>query len=526
MAVELIRDLLKIDQVAGEGCAQALVEGDILVPDVKPDISRILSVDGVVNITEKEAVADKIIVDGVVNFKILYASEDGEYPIYSMNASAGFSQNIDIDETTTDMDIDVGAEIEHIDFSIINERKISVKTVVNLSGKSMTLSKLDVLKDINGIDDIQLLRDKVCYNDLVGNNTSETIVRESFEIDENMPEIAEILKCDAYPIENEKQVTDGKVIVNGVIKTNTLYVGDDERNSLFLLKHEIPFTHFVEVPGAMKEMEGRVVLNVDDVYTDVKENIDGDKKIFEVEAMVKIDAKVNEIEEKEVVVDAYSPSKSLKVDKETLVFNQMVGKNTANMVVKEMLDIPPNHPEIFKVFSVNAKPVVTDNTLDEDKNIVEGIIETNILYLSQDKEQTVHSFSQEIPFRHFVEIDGARDGMDAEVDLQAYDVDYDLINGQQIQLKINVGAACIVNKKIGIDILTNAEELEEMEETIKRPSITIYYVQPGDSLWKIAKRYYTTVSELVQTNEIENPERLMPGEQIIIQKRCADLSKI
>ena len=136
MAVELVRDLLTLDQTIGEGSSQVLVEGDILVPDVKPDISRIISVDGVVNITEKEALQDKVIIDGVVNFKILYVSDGADYPVYSMDASTGFSQNIDILNTEGNMDIDVVAEVEHIDHNIMNERKISVKTVLNVSGKT------------------------------------------------------------------------------------------------------------------------------------------------------------------------------------------------------------------------------------------------------------------------------------------------------------------------------------------------------------------------------------------------------
>ncbi|QZY55462.1 DUF3794 and LysM peptidoglycan-binding domain-containing protein [Crassaminicella profunda] len=518
MAVELMRDLLKIDQVIGEGDTQALVEGEILVPDVKPDISRILSVDGNINITGKEAVADKIVVDGVVNFKILYASEGGEYPIYSMNASAGFSQNIDIAGTAGEMDIQVIADVEHIDFNIINERKIAVKTVVNLLGKSIEPSKIEVLRGVEGLDDLQILRKTVSYNDIVGNNQSETIVRESFEIDENLPEIAEILKCDAFAVEKEKQVTDGKVIINGVVKTNTLYVGDDDRNSLFLLKHEIPFTHFVEVTGAMKDMDSKATLRTDEVYTDVKENIDGDRRIFEIEAMVKIDASVNDVEEKEVVIDAYSPSKLLKMDKREITFHQTVGKNTSNMVVKEMMDIPSDEPEIFKVFSVNAKPVITDVNLVEDKNIIEGIIEADVLYISQEKDQSARSFHQEIPFRHFVEVIGAKENMKADVDLHINDIDYNLINPEQIEVKVNLGATCGVSKKLQMDVLVDAEELEEMIDLSKRPSMTIYYVQPGDTLWKIAKRYHTTVDDLVQTNNIQNPEKLIAGEQIVIQK--------
>lgn len=47
-------------------------------------------------------------------------------------------------------------------------------------------------------------------------------------------------------------------------------------------------------------------------------------------------------------------------------------------------------------------------------------------------------------------------------------------------------------------------------------SIQIYVVKRGDSLYTIANRYRTTVNEIVETNEIPNPNRLVVGQTIVI----------
>ena len=51
-------------------------------------------------------------------------------------------------------------------------------------------------------------------------------------------------------------------------------------------------------------------------------------------------------------------------------------------------------------------------------------------------------------------------------------------------------------------------------------SIIIYIVQSGDTLWKIAKKYNTTVDKLMEINEIEIPELIKPGDKIIIEGRA------
>ena len=44
----------------------------------------------------------------------------------------------------------------------------------------------------------------------------------------------------------------------------------------------------------------------------------------------------------------------------------------------------------------------------------------------------------------------------------------------------------------------------------------IYVVQPGDTLYRIAQRYGTTVAALQSVNQLPNPDRLVIGQAILI----------
>ena len=46
--------------------------------------------------------------------------------------------------------------------------------------------------------------------------------------------------------------------------------------------------------------------------------------------------------------------------------------------------------------------------------------------------------------------------------------------------------------------------------------IQIHVVQPGESLWKIAQAYGTTVQNLVEANQIPEPDRLVVGQALVI----------
>ncbi len=62
-----------------------------------------------------------------------------------------------------------------------------------------------------------------------------------------------------------------------------------------------------------------------------------------------------------------------------------------------------------------------------------------------------------------------------------------------------------------------AKQPSEPSSSVTDTSIT-YTIKPGDTLWKIAKKYNTTWQELAALNNLKNPNLLIPGRELIIEK--------
>lgn len=518
MSVGLVKEKLKLDRMVASENFQGLVENDIVVPDSKPDIHNILSAQGNVNITDKEIMQGKIVVDGTVDYKVLYASNDPDRLLHSMKATASFTQSIEMDDIDGLMLPEVNCNIENMDFSIMNERKVSVQTVLNLNGKVFKTEEIDVVKEVEGLEDIQALKDTIEYDNVVSNNTSQTVLRENFELEEEEAEMVEILEANGTAVVNEKKITDNKVILGGNVNVNLLYATDEPRNPVHEIKQEIPFTHFIEVPKAQENMDCKVDVKVDEIFTDIKKNINEENKAYDVEVVLKTGAKVSNKAKREVLLDAYSPSRKLNIQTDNLKFMKNIGSNSSHAVIKETIDTPPEYPNIFKVLTVKARPVITDYKLIDNKNIIEGFVDTNVLYMADNEEMQVYSFNQEVPFRHYVEIEGMSEDMEADIKLDIENVDYATINSKQVETKVNLNASSEIKKEHEMEVLVNIEDLGEIGDDDNRASITIYFVQEGDDLWNIAKRYNTTVKEILETNEILAPEEIKMGDKIIIQK--------
>lgn len=517
MSVELIRDLLKIDQTIGKDQIQALVEGEILLPDNKPQINKILTIDGDIRVTEVRVLQDKVLVSGDIDLKVLYSADDEKQPVHSIKATTDFEEEIEIEGVTEGMTANIRAHIEHIDYRLLENNKISIKTVVGLEGKVQTESSIDIIKDIRGNDGIQVLKETIKYDDVIGLNTSSTIVKEAFEIDDDLPDIVDILRVDTKVYEKENNIVDDRVIVAGTVEYSIMYFGDDEDNKINYLKHEVPFTHFVEVHGASKEMMCTVRLNTGEVSYDVKEDINGNLRIIDVESIIDIEAKVYMQSEKEITVDTYSTTKKVDVKKQELDIIENIGHNTSREVINGIVDVSEENESIGHVYNINVKPILTDYRIIEEKVGTEGFLDVEMLYLEENNNE-IKNIKQEIPFKSYVDIGGIEEGMDTDIDIVLDDVRFNKINQHEVEVTTTIKADVTVNRVKKISIITEAQELEEYIDKSNRASITVYIVQNGDTIWDIAKRYNTTVEELIKTNEIINPENIMPGEKLIIEK--------
>ena len=58
----------------------------------------------------------------------------------------------------------------------------------------------------------------------------------------------------------------------------------------------------------------------------------------------------------------------------------------------------------------------------------------------------------------------------------------------------------------------------DMEKLQSMPGIVCYLVQPGDTLWDIAKRFYTTVEEIQKINDLKG-ETINPMDSLLLVKK-------
>jgi LysM repeat protein len=86
----------------------------------------------------------------------------------------------------------------------------------------------------------------------------------------------------------------------------------------------------------------------------------------------------------------------------------------------------------------------------------------------------------------------------------------------EIKAEVSLDVIAFANEKAKavLDMEVKPIDFEKKKEL---PGITCYIVKEGDTLWSIAKRYYTTVERIKETNGLES-DLINVGDKLVIIK--------
>ncbi len=517
MAMHLIKEERKTEEVICQKSGQTMVESDLIVPDVKPDIKKILEVSGSVCITQKMIQQDKIFLQGVLRMTVLYLPDGGtEGELCSLFVNQDFSHSMDCRGATPEMSLTAEATIETIDHTLLNSRKLNLRCVLGLGIKVVRPILLSLTTGAEGEDSLALRKERLR---LLGNTEvceSQIILREQLEFPSGKPTIGEILRLTAIPTATELQLVEGKAVAKGQVRICTLYRSETDHSVQFM-EHLLPFTEIIDMEGATDGMEGEISFSIADLYHEIREDSDGEARNLGLELVLATTVHGHEITEIDAVTDAYSLCCDLEMTTKSHHIEQLLDHSTAELSHKDHAELPAMLPPLRQVCDINANARIDRIAMEGDQITVFGTIRSNILYLTTEESLPVSGFHHQSEFSHSFSVPGADSNTACDARIFLDHVSYTLSGNNSLELRFILG---LTVKSLKTGELTFVDELSPSQETTKlHPCVVLYFVQQGDSLWKIAKNYHTTVEQLKTLNQLDC-DTIYPGQQLKILAKC------
>lgn len=514
MNIETIKENVNTSKYIGHEKKKVNVEGEVNVPDIKPDILSIINVTADAFITKKEVVDNKVKVDGIVETYIIYLSDDDTSSLRSITNTFNFTEYIDLFGVTDNSFVKLKCASGPLECKVVNGRKVSVKCPVNLEVEAAEQCKYEIGKDIVDDRNVEVKKENVSFKTLYNCKCEETSLNETINLSDDDKPIGEILQANMRIIGKDYKTSYNKILAKAEAVISMVYIADDNTNSVETFETKVPVMGFIDVDGLTEDMEITLdycikEFNIKPVYQDLKAcaiSVTGD-----IEICAYIYNKANF----DVISDLYSTEKKVICEYDTInVLQSNVNSNNTIEMTQSLL-IP--ELESLKILNITANPVLSEINVLDGKLALEGNIEFNILFYRIDKK-ILENKKMELPFQQVVKIPELQSNMKVQTAIEIENIENRPIGGNQLQIRLDMNVNTTSNEEKEINSIRNIEVIDE--ELPSMPSIVIYYLKPGDTLWNIAKKFNTTVENIKEINELTD-DAIYPNEQIIIQKRRA-----
>lgn len=468
------------------------ISGDVIVPDIKPDILNIINTNGIPYIYKEDIGNGRVRLDGNVDTYVVYLADNGE--TRSIQTTLSFSESIEEATITESSFSRQSVSLEMIESKVLNERKISIRASVKIKCEVFEKSEIEINNDFEKIENIEMLKETLNIKSVIGSNRVKTSIKEDIALEASYS-VAEILKVDVDVSNLENKISHNKVLAKADSNVKIIFLSEDGR--IGTANANIPIMSFIDIDKITDSNNCEIDYFVRNMLFKPNTNSITCQVDFEVFAMA------YETKTIDVVQDMYGLRNTVEFSKKEIEVELSRTSRNEVMNLNERIVVE----DILNVLDVATKPrIINKNKVGNSFNC-ECEMGLNIYY-EADNRNGLNVKNVTIPFMIKAE---NPDDVELVVSKKQFTVSSENVNCD-MEILIRTSNNCL--KNISMIENVSCKECEEDNDY----KMFMYFVKAGDSVWKIAKRFRVPMCDIIELNNLESPEKLQVGDRLYIMR--------
>ena len=514
-----------------------VIEEDILVPDTKPDLKDILIMEGSCYLTNREISPstkddEYTTLSGELCLESLYCPEKPSAicPIISIETRIPFKEQFKPGKAEK---ILASCYVEKIDYTIVNERKYRIKAKIVIETKEYHNITLEIFDGLRS-GKLHVLKQKTELMTLALRKKDLLSIKEYISpINDTLP--GQLLYKDIKIIENYKQITSDKIILNGFVALNLLYsdkspISDvGPAGNIHQLQEKVEFTQFIPLHSMSDISFCNLTFDHSGLRLKICQHEDG-QDIIQLEGDIVTYVELYKKAEKEIIVDGYHPEKDFVFKTKETNINVLVGSCNSDSSVREIF-VPREFSsgedgskagsvelssDVENILFTTGNIIKSDHHYEQGKIVTEGIILAKIVCQLAGDDCKVMTVKEEIPYRMVSPIGNLTGDEIIKHDVFLKDFWSEKINGKQLEFNASISASTEAIKKTSFVQLTDPA-FETGSSSDRISPMIIYCCKQNDSLWHIAKKFKTSKESIMEINNLDK-EDLHESQKLLIMR--------
>lgn len=522
--LELRKRNIHMNRWKNQVSTQVTLDDDFIVPDTMSDIAQVILVSGEVQLEPLKIQNEKVSVRGKLEFHVLYRRDEGG--LQTLGGMVPFDDLVNVPGLEEKDYVSASWQLEDLHTDVINSRKLGIKALVTLEVKVETIFDAEVAI---GLDDsqqddlggdapqIEIQKKRINVAAISQRRRDTCRVKEEITLSGSKPAIDRLLWTEMRPSGVTARPMDGKVHLEGSLMVFAIYEGEGEQGIVQWLEQSIPFSGEVEAPGATEEMIPAISLRLIHKSLEEKPDYDGEMREIDVDAAIELDIRLYEEQEIEVLSDLYATNRELSLDAGEACFDQILTQNTGKCRIAEKISMD-GAQRVLQVCHASGSVKIDEAKALEDSLSIDGVLELQTLYLTDDDNQPIQSMTEVLPFHYNADVPGIGPDSIWYMDTGLEQLTVAMAGGDMAEVKAVIALELLVLQPMRERVILSAETAPFDTKKLKEmPGIVGYLVQAGDTLWEVAKRFHTTIESIMAENGLSS-ETVSPGDTLILVK--------
>lgn len=483
-------------------------ECDVIVPDSKPDILKVLQVSAYSKISGCETRSGRVIVSGTIKYCILYLADNEEKCVESITSSCEFSNIVRENAIAEGMLTFCDTDVRELSCTVSNCRKLSLRASLCANVRVYSCYELELISAIEGAcSKTRTLTSSV----ICAYAQNSAGITDSFELAPGKSDICEVLKADATITDSEIKIIDDKAIIKGLACVSVLYRSE---TGIEYARTEMSFAHILEADNIRDDMEIEYCAKLLDIEAYAAENAEGKRNTLELSAEIFFRVIARRNESVSCVTDAFLPHGSLECKYSPVSVDEVCTIIKKDSDLRAKITLPESMPPIRAIYQLVARPFTESSTSENGSLRTTGYTEVYILYLTDDENSPVYSYKADIDFSAVCDSPGC--SLTPIADSRLRNISYTIESERCVDLRgvVDVNVQCIRTNET--DILYSAQVGEYTPPS--RPSIIVSCVCQNRTLWDIAREYSVEPEKILLANALEKESDITPHGALIIPK--------
>ena len=500
--LKLTKDTVCVTETLLDTAAEQPVELDYSLPDYYPSVFRLLKTSVRPVIHQTRVAGSRLTVDGTCKVTILYIGEEDD-SVRTVEQTLPFSRTLELKGESDDAVVRCFCRCYHAAGRAVSPRRLDVRGGISIRVKVTAQKEVPVISSASG-GGVQLRGVTGSFCGRRKASAKPFSVSEELELPQTKPPFGSLIASRTAVRTDDVKIIANKVICRGELICHILYLPEGGGRPE-PMEYTLPISQIADLPGV--DEDDTVDARFETANFLLEPMAGENSRRLGAEWTMTLTCVSDRLKETAAADDVYSTRCPVEAGKKELKAERLAGSLDTQQQLRAVLTTDP----VSEVAEVLAHITEISARSENGAVLVSGMLELCALCFG---EGAPFAAEKTVPFE-FTSSCRAEGEISCIPAAQILSVSHALTGENTVEVRVQLQVSGTVCEKVTVGLIT---DLSLEEETALPPppcALRIYYGEPGETVWDIARRFGASVTAVMEENDLDG-ETLREKQMLLI----------